>query len=82
MKFNVHAVAAIIVAFSFAGSASAQTAGSNPQTSNTNATMAMGTPADTTVNPGTLAESADTTALATSTYHQDNGLFSWFDHGR
>lgn len=82
MKFNVHAAAVIIAALSFAGSASAQTAASNPQTPDTTATVAMGTPADTTLNPGTLAESADTTALATSTYHQGNGLFSWFDHGR
>ena len=84
MKFRQYAIAAIIVACVTAGNASAQTPNQSSQPA-ANATVDVSTTnsptmnPDTSLNPGTLAESADTTALTTSSYHQGNGLFSWFD---
>jgi hypothetical protein len=84
VKFRQYAIAATIVACVSAGNASAQTS-SQPSQPTANAAVdasATNSPAmnsDTSLNPGTLAESANTTALTTSSYHQGNGLFSWFD---
>jgi hypothetical protein len=60
-------VAAMIVSVALAGCTSAQT-------SNQTATDTAGAAPAGTVNEGTLAESANTTALATSTYHQPTGF--------
>ena len=82
-------VAAIIASAALAGSASAQTSdqatgqgaagignanpSANGATADSNANMIDKAPPGT-VNEGTLAESAATTALATSTYHQPTGF--------
>ncbi len=86
MKIGYYAAAAIIAAC--VASASAQTASQTSQPgTNANAAASSSTaeygPAmssDASLNPGTLAESAGTTALTTSSYHQGDGLFSWFSH--
>ena len=79
-------VAAMIASAAWAGSASAQTSdqtagqgvagasqSGNGATADGNANMIDKAPPGT-VNEGTLAESANTTALATSTYHQPTGF--------
>ena len=60
-------VAAMIISVAVAGCTSAQT--SNQMATDTASAAPPGT-----VNEGTLAESANTTALATSTYHQPTGF--------
>jgi hypothetical protein len=90
MQFGLKlSVAAVIVSVALTGSASAQisdqtagqgtasTGNANPSangaTADGNANMTDKAPPGT-VNEGTLAESAATTALATSTYHQPTGF--------
>jgi hypothetical protein len=68
MRFGLKiSVAAMIISAALAGCTSAQT--SDQMATDTANAAPPGT-----VNEGTLAESANTTALATSTYHQPTGF--------